>query len=429
MPRIDRVIHREVTTVETPRLAQMSGIFDLPPDLKSVQDWNISIDLPEKWSIGAIVGPSGCGKSTIAREIFGDRLVSGWDWPANKCILDGFPASMGIKEIAGLLSSVGFSSPPTWRRPFSVLSNGQQFRVTLARTLAECPDLAVVDEFTSVVDRTIAQIGSAAVAKAVRRRGGQFVAVSCHYDILDWLEPDWVYGPETNSLRLNVGPDGSRGSLWRRPKIELEIVRVHRSAWQLFKPHHYLSGNLSKSSACYVGFFRGHPVVFTAVLSFPHPTHPSWREHRTVCLPDFQGVGIGNAMSEHIASVYASQKRYTSTTANPAMVRHRCGSSLWQMTRKMGLGMRFSKGSTRTEMEKTKAINRLTAGFRYVGPANPQAAAGFGLGVKLQKSPAVHGREKARLLALIRGTSPTPAKAHSKPPASPAPAFGGSPRR
>ena len=21
----------------------------------------------------------------------------------------------------------------------------------------------------------------------------QFVAVSCHYDILDWLEPDWVY--------------------------------------------------------------------------------------------------------------------------------------------------------------------------------------------------------------------------------------------
>lgn len=66
---------------------------------------------------------------------------------------------MGIKDIVGLLSSVGFSSPPSWVRPFRVLSTGEQFRVTMARTLAEMPDLAVVDEFTSVVDRTVARPG------------------------------------------------------------------------------------------------------------------------------------------------------------------------------------------------------------------------------------------------------------------------------
>jgi ABC-type Mn2+/Zn2+ transport system ATPase subunit len=83
-------------------------------------------------------------------------------------------------EITALLSSVGFSSPPSWLKPFHVLSNGEQFRVTLARILAEAPELAVVDEFTSVVDRTVAQIGSHALAKTVRAGNRCFVAVSAH---------------------------------------------------------------------------------------------------------------------------------------------------------------------------------------------------------------------------------------------------------
>ncbi len=191
---------------------------------------------------------------------------------------------MGIKEVTGLLSAVGFSSPPAWRKPFHVLSNGQQFRASLARTLAEKKDLACVDEFTSVVDRQVAQLGSAAVAKAVRARGGQFVAVSCHYDILDWLEPDWVYEPATNTTLFNhsSGPDGSRGSLWRRPPIQLEIVRADPSAWSLFKHHHYLTGELHRAAACYVALIDGRPAAFASVLSFPHPVKPAWREHRTV---------------------------------------------------------------------------------------------------------------------------------------------------
>ena len=40
-----------------------------------------------------------------------------------------------------------------------------------------------MDEFTSVVDRQVAQIGAHAIQKYVRKHGRQFVAVSCHYDI------------------------------------------------------------------------------------------------------------------------------------------------------------------------------------------------------------------------------------------------------
>ena len=160
----------------TPRVVQLEGLFDIPPAKRSELSWQVNLPIEEKtWQLGLIVGPSGCGKSTLARELFGKHLVSGYDWPTDRSLVDGFPAEMSIKEITLLLSSVGFSSPPSWLRPFGVLSNGEQFRATIARALAEQPDLVVIDEFTSVVDRTVAQIGSAAMAKTFAARRGATV--------------------------------------------------------------------------------------------------------------------------------------------------------------------------------------------------------------------------------------------------------------
>ena len=88
--------------------------------------------------------------------------------------------------------AVGFNTIPAWLRPYGVLSNGEKFRVDLARRLLEGGDLIAVDEFTSVVDRQVAKIGSHAVQKWARGKGRQFVAATCHYDLEDWLQPDWV---------------------------------------------------------------------------------------------------------------------------------------------------------------------------------------------------------------------------------------------
>jgi len=92
-----------------------------------------------------IVGPSGCGKTTLAKELFGDGIVQGYDWPANQSVVDGFPDKLGIREITALLSKVGFSSPPAWLRPFRTLSYGEQFRSTLARSLAASTGTVVID--------------------------------------------------------------------------------------------------------------------------------------------------------------------------------------------------------------------------------------------------------------------------------------------
>lgn len=332
----------------------------VPPSQRSAETWDVDFTLPDSWNIGVVVGPSGCGKSTLAREIWGEWLANDFDWPADKSLLDGFPSSMSIKDITTILSSVGFSSPPSWLRPFDVLSNGEKFRVSMARTLAESPVLSVVDEFTSVVDRTVAQIGSAAVSKAVRRRGQRFIALTCHYDILEWLEPDWVYSPHTGEF--------SSGRSLQRPKIEITVRRVHSDSWKIFRKYHYLNTDLSRSAQCFVGFWNDTPVAFSSWLHFPHPKAKNMkREHRTVTLPDYQGVGIGNALSEFCASVVkANGFRALSVTGNPAMIRHRLSSPLWKMNRPSGLSSKSGKRAI--GLKKTVAFNRYTAGFEYTGP-------------------------------------------------------------
>lgn len=359
MPSFDLEVSTKV--VRDARVKQIEGIFDVAPSQRSVTTWHVDLPIEDRpWNVGLIVGPSGCGKTTIARKAFGDRVLSGFEWDADKAVVSQF-GDMPIKDVSAALSAVGFSSPPSWLRPFHVLSMGEQFRVTLAKAIATENELFVIDEFTSVVDRTVAQIGSCAVAKAIRRANKQMVAVACHYDIIDWLQPDWVYEPVGNSFTWR--------ELRRRPAIEIEVKRVNCSAWKLFKHHHYLDASLNKAAACYVGFVRGIPAVFAAVLSQPHPKSPSWRGHRTVCLPDFQGVGIGNAFSEYVASLYASSKPYRSTTSSPSMIYHRAKSRSWKMV----------TPPTSKSSDRDAGGVRRKASFLWVGPVRADDAVRFGV--------------------------------------------------
>jgi ABC-type arginine transport system ATPase subunit/GNAT superfamily N-acetyltransferase len=319
---------RRSDVVKSPRVLQIAGLFDVPLAEKSEQSWDFEMSLPDEWNVGLIVGPSGAGKSTMARELFESELVERWEWPSDRSILDGFPAAMGIKDITELLSSVGFSSPPAWVRPFHVLSNGEQFRVHMARTLAEMPGLAVVDEFTSVVDRVVAQIGSSAIAKTVRRRNQKFVAVTCHYDVADWLDPDWIFEPHTGKFQWR--------SLQGRPTVELEIHRGGNSDWPLFRPHHYLSGSCHTAAPKFIATLGGRPIAFNSYLHFPHPVAKDIKiGHRLVVLPDYQGLGIGLRFEEWMGQYLHEQGwRYHNVTAHPALIAACLRSPRWKLTNK-----------------------------------------------------------------------------------------------
>jgi ABC-type lipoprotein export system ATPase subunit len=344
----------------------VEGMFGIDAASKSTTVIPANIpDLSSRdWNVGLIVGPSGAGKSTVARELFQQQMLAqeSLSWSNDKALVDEFPADMKIQDVTTLLSSVGFSSPPAWLRPFSALSNGEQFRVSMARLLAEQPELAVVDEFTSVVDRTVAQIGSHAIAKTVRRRNQKFVAVTCHFDVAEWLQPDWTYEPATGTFRWE--------SLHRRPSVNLEVFRSDAKAWQTFRRHHYLSEQLPNNGKIFVGTVNGQPAAFCCVVPFPHPTlKNAYRIARSVVIPDFQGIGVGRDFTDAIAGGFkAAGKTVISTTGHPQMIRARLGSKAWKMTAAPRRTPKQGKSSTM----KTKAVasNRLVASFKYVGEPN-----------------------------------------------------------
>jgi len=148
------------------------------------------------WQIGVIIGRSGSGKTSITRQLFIDVYIRGFEY-TNKCVLDDFPQDLETNEITKMLCSVGFASPPDWPKSYDCLSQGEKIRVDVARALCLEKPLIVFDEFTSVVDREIAKVSALAISKAVRRSKKRFIAVTCHYDVVDWLEPDWVFCTDT----------------------------------------------------------------------------------------------------------------------------------------------------------------------------------------------------------------------------------------
>ncbi|MBI3582388.1 MAG: ABC transporter ATP-binding protein [Nitrospinae bacterium] len=339
---------------ESFRVAAMRGLFDVPLETKNRHEWMIDIPIEDmEWNIGLIVGASGSGKTVCAKKLFQEEAYhSGFKWSKNS-ILDDFPKNMTIQNITNLMNHVGFSSPPLWTKPFHVLSNGQKFRVELARILAIDKELTIIDEFTSVVDRNVARIGSYAISKSIKKMGRQIICLSCHRDIIEWLEPDWIYDMDIKQFSRR---------LLRRPKIKLSLFRVDSKTWKLFKEHHYLTRSLCKVARCYVVFWGDMPVAFTSVINMVG-FKKRVREHRTVVLPDYQGVGIGSAVSEMLGEIMLNDGyRFFSTTSHPSFVQGRLKNKKWRLARKPSRVRRDKLNYNRAD-----ATNRLTCGFEFIG--------------------------------------------------------------
>ena len=197
------IIRKSNPSSKSFRVASIMGKFDLQNNL-IVEQFKGNIDLPKEWGVGLIVGSSGTGKTTIAKELFNDFYITDFKY-CNESILDDMPSNCSVDEIVKMFNSVGFSSPPSWLKSYSCLSNGQKMRVDLARSLLMKNDLIVFDEFTSVVDRTTAEIGSFAVQKSIRKTNKKFIAVTCHFDVQKWLMPDWVFNTDSMTFEVLSG--------------------------------------------------------------------------------------------------------------------------------------------------------------------------------------------------------------------------------
>lgn len=351
MPTFD--IIKEVKPKQTFRVASVIGKFDLQSD-HIIEHFQGNIDFSDNWQIGLIVGKSGTGKTTIAKQLFEYAYITNFEYLA-ETILDDMPKECSLEQITNAFNSVGFSSPPSWLKPYSVLSNGQKMRVDLARAILDKNDFFVFDEFTSVVDRNVAQIGSFAMQKAIRKTNKKFIAVTCHHDVEDWLLPDWVFNTDSMTFQ------SLEGQKKNRPEIKFEIFNTKdKSIWKMFAKHHYLSHSHNNAANVFIATINDEIAGFLSVLHFPHPKAKNIKKvHRLVILPDYQGAGFGIKFLNEIGNIYKKQKhRYNIMTSSPSLIFNLKKSKEWSCIR-YGRVSEAKKGV----LEGTTSKNRITASF------------------------------------------------------------------
>ena len=314
------------------------------------------------WNIGLIYGSSGSGKTTILKKlgklnesIFNNDkpLISNFDW-------------LEPKDATKLLTSIGLSSVPTWLRPFNLLSNGEQYRATLAYKVGKSKvgEVILIDEYTSVVDRDVAKSMSFALQKYIRKTNKRIILASCHHDIMEWLTPDWTCSPQKGGAL-------ERGVYLRqsRPKIKLQVSRVESKTWDLFKKHHYLTEDVNKSCKFFLFEWNNKPIGICALINQPRGGCPNGMAiSRIVVLPDFQGIGLGVKISEFCSAIFINNgaKVYIKTV-NPALGIYFNKSDYWRGTSMNGKIRHNS--SKKSDSSAKNRLERASYCHEYIGPA------------------------------------------------------------
>jgi GNAT superfamily N-acetyltransferase len=350
---------------------------------------------PPEFALGMILGPSGSGKTTLAIEHFEQPLDVQWNEEAPALLhfssLAEARAALSAVDLdlqtamrpVGLLSS-GERERANLARGLAEWATGERNSLVIDEFTS------LVDRD---VAKNMARGITAFVRSRPQLRG--LVLLSCHTDVLGrgLLEPDWLFHCDHSRLLIfdshapeavdaeeraakrrrmeggtfaralwKVDPSPAelcRGNLcqstWERPLV---VRRALPCEWKHFREHHYKDHRLSGSSICFVGELDGRAVAFLAaivpgftlswMLSRNEEQHalaqaerlgypPDWslrtilREHRTVVLPDSQGLGLGSLMADAVAHLLTDKMGYVfmSTTAHPTYGGYRDRSPLW----------------------------------------------------------------------------------------------------
>jgi len=312
----------------------------------------------KSFKIGYIVGDSGTGKSSIINQLIKTGKYE--PLPAGRCINNNKSLIQQFKtedEAMSKLLCVGLSSIPVWFRTYETISNGEKFRADMAVNIKS---FLIVDEFTSNLDRLTARCLSSCLKKYVEKHNLSNIILSgCQYDIIPWLQPDFVYDTNINDFLSDYSAlpvwecliadtsikhshtdkaEQLERNSYSIDKKKLVLRRTPMSHWIFYSQHHYLSSSLLSNAVCWEIYVKieniERGIGFIAVSPMPSGTvHNAVREHRIVVIPSCQGIGIGVLISEAIAKHYVlNGYRYFTKTSHPKLGNYRNNSSFWKPT-------------------------------------------------------------------------------------------------
>jgi ABC-type dipeptide/oligopeptide/nickel transport system ATPase subunit len=288
------------------RCQKAANSLDIDTAKKSIHEFQVSADLETPYNLGLIVGASGSGKTTLAKHLFGENCFD-FELDKEQPIIDQFPDSYSYEECAAQLIGIGLTSVPCWIRPFKTLSNGQQARAIAALQMSR-QDTFVVDEWTSVVDRTVAKAMSNCLQKHVRNHNKRVVVLSCHYDVIEWLNPDWII--DCNKQEY-VDRRLLRRNFERTEKLTFDIREIDSSSWKYFSKYHYLSERLPAGLRCYFGLFHGEEQIgfqcFANYMPYRKGRKVQMHFNRLVVHPDYVGLGLGIQFADVTSSIMAER--------------------------------------------------------------------------------------------------------------------------
>ena len=356
-----------VTSVEYPSKGRISSIVESYLSESDCRRIRRKVVYPSRlpmFSMMAIVGSSGSGKSTLLRDM---ATTKGFRFP-DKAFKKGTAIVSNFsdrEDAVSRLSAVGLKSIPTWVKPREVLSVGEGFRADLALNV---DDGVMFDEFTSTVDRNVARCCTS-FGRYIRRSGKRNVVVcSCHKDFVEYLKPDLVM--DLDDLKVY---DLRQAVFSNETKIDIFKCQ-DKSLWNVFKEHHYMSSELNKACHFYVMRLHGTGELVGCFSTLPQMTGTAkwrWRVHRTVVLPDYQGLGISSRTLNFFGDYYHKQGRFLGIrTSSIPMLNSLKSNPMWKvgkMVNSAEIDSRKSHWTPLGEKLKGKIRDKECATANYLG--------------------------------------------------------------
>lgn len=294
-------VRLESPVFSTFRCQRAANALDIDVKKKAIHELKIQADLESPFNLGLIIGSSGSGKTTLAKSIAGEDCFK---TPLNMelPIIDQFPKEWSYEDCAQALHGIGLTSVPQWIKPVKTLSNGQRARAEAALLMSQTLNEPIyIDEWTSVVDRTVAKAMSFTIQKYARKSNKKIILLSCHYDVIEWLNPDWIIDCNKEEFidRRLLRPEERE----RKEKLKFDLRPVDKNTWKYFSKYHYLSDKLPPGYIeCYGLFYKEDQIGFQCFANYvpKRKNHFKKQMHsnRTVIHPDYAGLGLGMKIIE-----------------------------------------------------------------------------------------------------------------------------------